>query len=181
MGSWRCAIDSLRPVALELWQRFPVREKKIFLRRLHGIWNIHRHRAPAEALALVERYKNEGRLNFIKARAEKVYSDRSQVFVALTDQPGTFSLAGFNLVINCSGPDFNIAKIESEIMQNLLKKQYIELDATNTGIIKTSEELFVVGPLLLGHYFPEIRQLCCQVASDILVSCAIRPQQSFGV
>ena len=41
-------IDSLRPVTQEIWQSFPMEERKRLLRHVRSYWEVHRHRIAPE-------------------------------------------------------------------------------------------------------------------------------------
>lgn len=47
-GDWRSVVDGLRPYNQRLWQSWPEREKRQFLRHVRPWWNIHRHRLPPD-------------------------------------------------------------------------------------------------------------------------------------
>src|SRR5690606_6828408 len=47
-GDWRSVVDGLRPYNQRLWQSWPAREKRQFLRHARPWWNIHRHRLPPD-------------------------------------------------------------------------------------------------------------------------------------
>src|SRR5690606_17207147 len=42
-GDWRSVLEGLRPYHQRLWQSWPEREKRQFLRHLRPWWNTHRH------------------------------------------------------------------------------------------------------------------------------------------
>jgi uncharacterized NAD(P)/FAD-binding protein YdhS len=54
---WQLAIDSLRPHATGLWQALSPEDRARFVRTLRPYWDVLRHRAPADALAIVEEWR----------------------------------------------------------------------------------------------------------------------------
>lgn len=59
---WQPVVDALRPHAEAVWSAWSDAERGSFLRHAFPAWNVHRHRAPAEARARVERALDSGRL-----------------------------------------------------------------------------------------------------------------------
>jgi uncharacterized NAD(P)/FAD-binding protein YdhS/mannose-6-phosphate isomerase-like protein (cupin superfamily) len=64
--AWHPVIDALRPHAAAIWSRWSDAERASFLRHAFPQWNIHRHRAPAEAIARVDSAQSDGRLHILR-------------------------------------------------------------------------------------------------------------------
>lgn len=171
MHPWRSVIDALRPMTTSLWQRLSVGNKKVFLRRLLSLWNSHRHRAPAEIRNIVVELQGQGRLKFVKGDVIRVDADADKAIAVFKDpqqQPEVF-----DLLINCSGPNYAIHKHSSLLIQNLLAKGYVRPDELGLGLAQEESGIYPIGSLLFGSLFettavPEIREQCCNVAEAIL-------------
>ncbi len=170
---WRHILDALRPITPTLWMRLPPPEQKKFLRHLLSIWNCHRHRVAPEALAIVDFFKSQDRIAFAKTKAVGLQAHGQQVDILTPQGPICVDLA-----VNCTGPDFRIAKHPCLLIQNILKRNLAMPDVLGYGFRVEAREtlskrLFAVGTLLFGTYFetiavPEIRRQCHTIASDIV-------------
>lgn len=54
-GDWRMAVDCLRPLTQQLWQRMEAAEQSRFLRHARIWWEVHRHRIAMEVHDRVQR------------------------------------------------------------------------------------------------------------------------------
>lgn len=83
-ADWRCVVESLKPVANDVWAALPFEERDRFSRHLKRHWEIARHRmAPVMADAIDALLAN-GRLT-----------------IAL---PGDVDPTSYDVVVNCTGP-----------------------------------------------------------------------------
>lgn len=173
--SWREVIDALRPHTQQIWKKFSISEKKLFFRYLAALWNAHRHRTPAKVLEIVDFYQKEKRLNIVQGCVQNIeisHSKKVDAFVqGLNGESKTLS---FDLLVNCSGPNYSIRKHENSLVQNLLQKGYIEPDEMGLGMNEKKSSFHGLGSLLFGTYFeitavPEIRQQCRRLAAQLLI------------
>lgn len=154
-GVWHEVIDSLRPVTQALWQRLPVNEKQKALRRLFALWNIHRHRMAPEI-------------------GESVRAIAPEIIAA---DIRTYDTSMFDIIINCTGPDFALAKTKHPLLRDLLERGLIEPDEVGLGMLPdASQKIYPLGALTIGTYFesfaiPELREQCKTVAQQILQKC----------
>jgi uncharacterized NAD(P)/FAD-binding protein YdhS len=119
---WRAVIDSLRPIIPALWQNLSVKEQQKFLRKLFSLWNVHRHRMAPEIGETLRRLQSEGRLEIKAMHVED--------FLAL-HQP--------DLLINCTGPDFDITRQPSPLLKEMLEAGMVEPDALRLGLALDAE------------------------------------------
>jgi uncharacterized NAD(P)/FAD-binding protein YdhS len=69
-GDWREAINFVRGVAPNLWQRMSIADRARFLRHVRPYWDVHRHRLPEAALARITHLMHTGRLHVHAGRLE---------------------------------------------------------------------------------------------------------------
>lgn len=188
---WRAVVDSIRPVTQQLWKRLNVRERRRFLRKLFTVWNIHRHRMAPELHALLAKEQAAGTLRILAGNLYYVGSDGDGLNVA-------YRLRGANklesvqakLVLNCTGPQYDIAKGASRLLANLRDRGIITAGPLRTGIeIESGKRgwqqgsvkglgagmLYPIGTLLVGELFectavPELRDRAKQLANQLLQS-----------
>lgn len=154
-GAWHEVIDSLRPATQALWQRLPVKEKQKVLRRLFALWNVHRHRMAPEI-------------------GESVRAIAPEIIAADIRH---YDTSVFDMIINCTGPDFTLAKTKHPLLRDMLEHGLIVPDEVGLGMLPDpSQKIYPLGALTIGTYFesfaiPELREQCKTVTQQILQKC----------
>lgn len=181
-ADWRTVIDGLRPHTQNLWSKISLQDKRKFLERLQGYWNIHRHRAAPETFQFFETMQKKGKLQIEKKFVTHLdVREEGKVIISAQDSiEGAPKRFEANLVINCTGPDFNILKSPNPLIYNILKNELatpdhlqLGLHAASNGRLSKKHQLFAIGSLLVGTFLettavPEIRKQAFKIARAIL-------------
>ena len=183
---WRPVLDALRPRSQTLWQSFPLAEKRRFLRHLRVIWEVHRHRLPAELLDEVTRLEENGTLVRHRGRIERMtVTDAGRASVRYTEPTGEKREIEVDLVVNCTGPESNYRKLNDPLILNLLARGLIHPDplflgleiAPNGALVSVrgdySSVFYTLGSPRRGQLYestavPELRQQAQQLAAFLL-------------
>lgn len=180
---WRSVIDSLRPVTSIIWSRLSAREKRRFMRRLFTLWNIHRHRMAPEIHADMKTLQQNGTLKVLAGKIYYVGSDEDGLTVAYRKRGSNrIETIRAGLVLNCTGPEYDIAASSSRLLKNLRDRELITIGSLRIGIDitqqggakgKASESIYPLGTLLVGELLectavPELRQQAHDVANALL-------------
>ncbi len=175
---WRASIDGLRPHSIALWQGLTEPERRRFLRHLRPWWDVHRHRIAPQVAARIEAIRASGRLEIAAARVARVEGD----LVTLTRRGGGEIRRRFGAVINCTGPEGDIARIRDPLIRNLLDSERARPDRLGLGFdvdpdsrlsgSGASPALYALGPLTKGAFWeivavPDIRGQAAGVAKAI--------------
>jgi len=179
---WRSVIDSLRPVTQTLWKRLSITEKRKFITRLFTLWSIHRHRMAPEINTQIKSLQQNGTLRIVPGRIYYVGSDEEGLTVAYRKR-GANRLETIRaaLVLNCTGPEHDIAASSHRLLKNLRDRKLISVDSLRMGISttetgsaegKTPDLIFPVGTLLVGELLectavPELREQTHAVANAV--------------
>ncbi len=181
---WRSVLQSLRPVTNELWAALSATDRRYITKRLLSYWNIHRHRVPAEIYDLLQSYITSGKLSIIpgtiyyiggKSNGPLMVSYRKRGADIIESMPADY-------VINCSGPETDIARSGNKFLLKLRDKGIISVGTLRTGIELTptgrvkgkAPDIFhAVGALLVGDKLestavPDIRAQAFETAERIL-------------
>jgi uncharacterized NAD(P)/FAD-binding protein YdhS len=189
---WRDIIGGLRPITAELWQALDIKERRRFLRHLQPYWDTHRHRmAPSASLQLAA-LLGACRLVMTSGRLVRLESKDGQNVQVTWRARGTSANAEFEVgtVINCTGPQTQLAHISDRLMQSLLRQGLIRPDALGLGIETdasdalvdrvggSSEVIYYTGPLLRARYWectavPELRVAASRLAERLVVSLGL--------
>lgn len=64
-GTWRDAVDGVRPHLRAIWRALPDAERASFLRHAAPWWEVHRHRLPSESSAPINRALRNGQMRLL--------------------------------------------------------------------------------------------------------------------
>ncbi len=175
-GSWRSAIDGLRPYTNDFWTGLSIDERRRFLRHLRPYWDIHRHRMAPEVAQRLARMCCEGRVVLHAGRVVSVIQrpdDALAVGMRPRGSVETETLA-VEQIINCTGPDADYRRIDQPLVHQLFDLGLARQDELGLGLLTSengaligrdgtaSRVFFTLGPPRKGTLFettamPEIR------------------------
>ena len=182
---WRLAIDELRPHTQALWRAHDKRAQAAFLRHLRPYWDVHRHRLAPEIAARLDIMKNEGRLAFVAGRLVATRAEPGAATLHWRPRgSGTVTQLSAARVINCIGPEGDIAQASQPLLQALLARGTIHADAHRLGLDVdpmwrvcdragvANPRIHAVGPLTKGIAWemiavPDIRQQVWALARQL--------------
>jgi uncharacterized NAD(P)/FAD-binding protein YdhS len=192
---WRDVVNELRPHTQEIWHRLPEGERGKFLQRIVPFWDIHRHRlAPAARLRL-ERMLESGLLENIAGRLLGVEPQDDGVALAVRERAsGLTRKLTVGTIVNCSGPNYDVASMSSPLLVQMRDQGWIRSDALRLGL-ETDESyrivdrggagmpnVFYIGPMLKARHWeaiavPELRGHSQRLARALLAAAppAARP------
>jgi uncharacterized NAD(P)/FAD-binding protein YdhS len=165
-GDWREAVTFVRHMAPTIWQRMPERDRMRFMRHLRAPWDVHRHRLPPEVLQKLDSLRAAGRLHIHAGHIIRFEprDDRIEVTWRPRGTQDTTSLS-VDRVLNCTGPDYAIARSTEPLWRNLLQCGLCVADPLGLGL-RTGPKgavvdadgwpgphLFYVGPMLRADHW----------------------------
>ncbi|CAN5483341.1 FAD/NAD(P)-binding protein [soil metagenome] len=182
-------VDSLRPVTQSVWMSLTECEKKKFIARLRHMWGAMRHRLPAQHYDLIQKLKADGKLKIWAGSISDLTLCGNEVAVSFyerkTKSPKMLTVSR---VINCTGPELDIERINDPLFKNLIRRNFISSDPFKMGLLidpvtfqlldplhNPVPNFFALGALLRGVLWettaiPEIRNQARQIADRILGS-----------
>lgn len=135
-GDWRDIVGALRPVTATLWRRLDSAQKRRFLRHLQPYWDTHRHRmAPAIAEGL-SRLVTSGKLLTGAGRLLRFESLNTESVRVSWRPRGSIETKMLEVtsVINCTGPDSNVARFQDPLFTTLRRQGFITADELGLGV-----------------------------------------------
>lgn len=183
--SGESVVDSLRPFTQKIWMSWEHREKKLFMHHLRHIWGVARHRLPMQIFQQLQEFIQKGELQIIAGRLIKIEDSQNSISVHFKQRKSQHEqVLQVHRVINCTGPQSNILKLEKTLFKNMLSRKLICADEMNLGIMATpdgqiicngkkSEFLYTIGTNLKGVLWesvavPELRHQAKKTAEIIL-------------
>ncbi len=183
---WRDAMNELRPYTPEIWSKFSTKEKKRFLRQAIGFWDIHRHRLSPVAYNRLEKLIATEQATILAGRLVDVTQQKDKCIAIIQPRGGDKNKQlSIGTIINCTGPNSDVEKVTSPLIQQLLSEGLIASDKLGLGILINDQYevinannqsvagLHYIGPLLKSKYWEaiavaELRKHAQQVASELL-------------
>ena len=182
---WREVVTSIRADTPALWQRLDAGERGRFLRHARPYWETHRHRSSPEAAHGVEELVETGRLEVVAASLDALEEENGGV-VATFRRRGSSARETLRVgkVINCTGPDTDLARVRDPLVVSLRDAGVIRPDELGLGLDtdregrvvaadgRVDELLTLVGPLRKGGLWehtavPELRVEAKKVADRL--------------
>jgi uncharacterized NAD(P)/FAD-binding protein YdhS len=175
---WRASVDGLRPHSIGLWRGLSEAEQKRFLRHLRPWWDVHRHRIAPLVAARIHAMRESGRLEVAAGRIARVEGET----VTIARRGGGALERRFAAVINCTGPEGNIRRVDDPLIRGLLASGRARPDRLGLGLDVDSQSrvagngpspaLYALGPLTKGAFWeivavPDIRGQVAGVARSI--------------
>lgn len=183
---WREVVTSLRHDTPALWQSLPGGERERFLRHVRPFWETHRHRAAPEVATTIAELVARGELVVHAGRVLGYDEDRTGVDVRVIER-GAASEETIRVgrVINCTGPESDVRRVEDPFVQQILRDGLVRPDALGLGIDtdlqgavidargRPSARVRLVGPLRKGQLWentavPELRGEALAMATRLV-------------
>ncbi len=186
-GDWRSVVDGLRPYNQRLWQSWPDKEKRRFLRHLRPWWNVHRHRLPPDLHEGLVKAIASGQVRLVAAEFTGIEKTADGVRATIRPRGGSDRVTmDIARVYDCGGVSVDVRASGNPLIRHLVQTGAARADSMNIGLDvdgkcavvaadgHVSSRLRVVGPLTRGRYFeieavPDIRVQCASVARALLV------------
>ena len=179
-GDWRAAIDGLRPVTSELWQRLDEAGREAFVRTGARRWDRVRHRVDPAIHSWLEQRRTDGAIETHRGGVVAAVETDSGLDVTLGD--GT--RVHVDAVINCTGPDGSVRTNSDPLVMNLLESGLARPGALDLGFATdaagrlttagaTPAAIWAIGPLRRGQLWestaiPEIRSQAADLAQSVV-------------
>lgn len=175
-GTWRDAVDGIRPHVAALWRAWGEANRRRFLRHAASFWEVHRHRVPPESARWLREARDRGQLRVLRGRFDRVTPEGARVRTAaevVTLPAGR--------VIDCRGIRRDPARDSAPVIRDMLERGACRLDRLHLGLDtdelcrvlgpdgRASQKVFAIGPCARGALWeitaiPDIRVQCAGLA-----------------
>ncbi len=177
-GSWRAAVDALRPHSSAIWQSLSEAEQRRFMRHARPWWDVHRHRIATEVAQRMKELIGSGQLEVVAGRVKAMRETEGSVEVEIARRGREGSeRRRFDTVVNCTGPLGAMGRTANPILKQMLTDGLIAVDRLGIGIDvddhdRAGDRIWALGPMTKGKYWeiiavPDIRGQAAAVAADI--------------
>ncbi|HEX3344427.1 MAG TPA: hypothetical protein VHS09_07625, partial [Polyangiaceae bacterium] len=132
---WQLALDALRPHGSRLYRRLPPADRARFVRSVRPYWDVLRHRAPADSLALVESLRRAGRLEVLAGRVARCRPEAEalEVELALVSLPARTER--YTRIVRCIGPALEPSEAATPLVRALVASGLGAADPAGLGVV----------------------------------------------
>lgn len=187
---WLGAVHELRSVTQALWRGAGLEERGRFLRHLRAWWDVHRHKVAPAVGATIEAMQADARLAVAAGKTVSIEAEGGKALVRFRPRGSeTVETMRVARIVNCTGPEIDIARAGEPLLDALLAAGRIRPDPLRIGIDvdadcraigadgSASETLSVIGPITRGAFWesvavPDIRTQAERVAARLAAGAA---------
>ncbi|WP_295049011.1 FAD/NAD(P)-binding protein [uncultured Paracoccus sp.] len=184
-GTWRDAVDGIRPHVRRIWAALPLAERARFLRHALPWWDIHRHRMPPQSADRIADALASGQVRLIRGRFAGADQAAGGGLVARIAQPGGVSRqVSACRIIDCRGILRDPLHHASPLVADLIASGRARIDPMGIGLDVSpdcavidaagaaSARLHAIGPASRAAFWeitaiPDIREQTTALAQRI--------------
>lgn len=186
-GTWRDAVDGIRPHVAAIWRAWPRDERARFLRHAAAWWEVHRHRMPPVSADRIAAAQASGQLTVLRGRFAGAHQqDDGRIGLDMVPARAGHSVTlQVDHVIDCRGIRRDAVQDATPVVRDLLGRGAARLDALALGLDtdaearvvdrngRASARVFAVGPAARGALWeitaiPDIREQTFRLATGAL-------------
>jgi uncharacterized NAD(P)/FAD-binding protein YdhS len=132
-STWRVVIDGVRRELFSYWQMLPVAERIRIARHLRSFWDVHRFRMAPQIQSLMAQGREEGWLRISAGRIDEIGSDAGRFAIRWTPRGGETQTIAADAIINCTGPDSDLARSPNPLIRSAIEQGHARPDALRMG------------------------------------------------
>lgn len=137
-------IDSIRPHTQRIWKSLTNLEKQLFMSRLRHLWGVARHRIPLHTHDKIQQLRINGKLHIISGKIINFTESGKTITAEFFDKKnGCTRQVEVSRVINCTGPETDLMKLNKSFLKDCLHNGILVQDALKLGI-RTDTDTFQV-------------------------------------
>ncbi|MFK8251872.1 FAD/NAD(P)-binding protein [Ancylobacter terrae] len=131
---WHAVVDSLRRSLFRYWASLPIGERATIVRRLRAYWDVHRFRIAPQVAQLMADGQREGWLAVRAGRIAAIGVEDGRFAVRWTPKGEAARTGRFGAIINCTGPDADLARSANPLLSAAIRDGHVRPDALRLGL-----------------------------------------------
>ncbi|MDZ4134260.1 MAG: FAD-dependent oxidoreductase, partial [Paracoccaceae bacterium] len=187
-GTWRDAVDGIRPHLRNLWRGLSHDQRARFLRHGATWWDVHRHRIPPASQGRIDAAIASGQLRQLQGRFLGARRGTGDQIIAQIQPRGETNVTELTAarIVDCRGirrdPETNATPLIADLLARGLARidpLRIGLDVTlHCRVInrdgKPSRQIYAIGPVSRAAFWeitaiPDIREQTARLSSELAV------------
>lgn len=188
-GTWRDAMDALRPYVRRIWRSLPIEERRRFLRHGQRWWDIHRHRMPPLSESRLLAAMADGQLSLMQGDILRVEATDTGILARYRPfRAATSETLAATHAIDARG--LRGRPSDSPLLRRLLDEGTARMDPLGIGldiaddgsVVRAdgtpSSRLSAIGPVSRAAFWeitaiPDIREQAASLAGRIVTARAL--------
>ena len=142
---WQHAVDAIRRHIPAIWGGLSPEDRARFVRSVRPYWEVLRHRAPIDALALVDTLRARNRLETEAGSVTGCAAADDGLIVEIRRSGGRTRCERYDAIVRCTGPAIGRSEVETPLIRDLIESGRAAPDPAGLGI-RTDSAGRVVGP-----------------------------------
>lgn len=193
---WQRVIDALRPHTTAVWRSLPLTEKHSFMAKVRPFWEVLRHRAAADSLAVIEALRADGQVSLVPGRIAAIREESGLVVELMPRGESTIRRLRCDRLILCTGPQTDVRAWPGALFRHLLAGGVLQPDPLGLGVMTdasgraidgqgtSSPWLFTLGALRRAHLWettavPDIVRQATELAELLAVEQNLAEVEQF--
>jgi uncharacterized NAD(P)/FAD-binding protein YdhS len=132
---WQSAIDALRQHTRTLYASLPPKDRARFVRSVRPYWDVMRHRAPVDALSVVDALRTAGRLEVRAGSVVRCVPHADGLDVELSLSGGPTLHERYDRIVRCIGPALDRSEAEAPLVRHLIAAGLAAPDPAGLGLV----------------------------------------------
>ncbi|WP_435169082.1 FAD/NAD(P)-binding protein [Falsirhodobacter sp. 1013] len=133
-GSWRDAVDSIRPHVHRIWRDMSLTQRRRFLRHAAPWWGVHRHRIPPASWDTLRDALIREQLVIRRGTFERAERSTGQRLAHVHHRDGTTARIPAARIIDCRGILRDLEAHGSPLIRDLLARGTARIDPLRIGL-----------------------------------------------
>lgn len=178
---WYSVLDSTSNLMPLIWKSMFIKDRVHFLKKYLSIWYAYRHSIPLTNAKKIYQLMKKKKVVMLYGFKSILYKKDKSIFSIAYQENDKEKNILLPYIINATGSGFDVNKIKSPLLQNMLKRGEItqhpcggiNVDFDTSQIIKKtntkSERMFLIGPLTRGvHFYTNAIEMNALVAEQAI-------------
>ncbi len=186
---WQDALERLRPHVADLWQAWPERERRRFLRHAVRQWDVHRHRIAPEVAATLASMAADGRFSLHAGRLHRVDRDAGRLRLRWVPRGAAAeTTTQVDVLVNATGMEKRVLQAATGLLPTLHAGGLVAPGPLGMGLATRGDGevldvhgvavpgLWTLGATRIGDLWetiavPDLRGQAERVARGVLAGC----------
>ena len=133
-GSWRDAVDSIRPHVHRIWRDMSLPQRRRFMRHAGSWWGVHRHRIPPASWDTLCDALTRGQLVIRRGTFERAEGMKDHRLAHVRRPDGTRTTIAAARIVDCRGILRDLEAHGSPLIRDLLSRGTARMDPLRIGL-----------------------------------------------
>lgn len=136
--TWQQGFDRLRPHVTTMWTKLSPKDRLRLVRSVRPYWDVLRHRAPADSLAIIDDWRAQGRVEIVAGRVSRCDVKPEGLDVTIRSSGKRVRHERYDRIVRCIGPALESTESDNPLVSSLFENGIAAHDPSGLGMITDS-------------------------------------------